>query len=296
MRADALGRATPTLNALARRGLRFENCYCAATLCSPSRNSIITGLFPGQHGVCGNMGEPIVTELRADTYARHLQELGYHTAYVGKHHYIDRSGLEYDLVEDDRLLREYGYHHVWQVGDVVDARHGADRFTRHLADRGLLEEWRSKLGAEYVAGSDPADTTDGYIGESAVRYLQSYEGRRTAVSHRRVRGPARTVLGSGAVREPVRAGGGGRAGGDSRPRALRQRPLRRTGPGPGGQTGRPGDGRSVPPPASRQPGDGGLHRPPDRPPSAGAGGARLAGGHPGGVYLRPRQPPGRSRA
>ena len=176
MRADALGRATPTLNALARRGLRFENCYCAATLCSPSRNSIITGLFPGQHGVCGNMGEPIVTELRADTYARHLQELGYHTAYVGKHHYIDRSGLEYDLVEDDRLLREYGYHHVWQVGDVVDARHGADRFTRHLADRGLLEEWRSKLGAEYVAGSDPADTTDGYIGQSAVRYLQSYEG------------------------------------------------------------------------------------------------------------------------
>jgi arylsulfatase A-like enzyme len=174
MRADALGRATPTLNALARRGVRFENCYCAATLCSPSRNSIITGLFPGQHGVCGNMGEPIATELRADTYARHLQELSYHTAYVGKHHYIDRSGLEYDLVEDDRLLREYGYHHVWQVGDVADARHGADRFTRHLADKRLLEEWRSKVDAAYVAGSDPADTTDGYIGESALRYVQSY--------------------------------------------------------------------------------------------------------------------------
>ena len=176
MRADALGRATPTLNALARRGVRFENCYCAATLCSPSRNSIVTGLFPGQHGVCGNMGEPIAAELRAETYARHLQALGYHTAYVGKHHYIDRSGLAYDLVDDDRLLQSYGYHHVWQVGDVADARNGADRFTRHLADRGLLEEWRSTVGAEYVAGSDPADTTDGYIGTSAVGYLQSYEG------------------------------------------------------------------------------------------------------------------------
>ncbi len=176
MRADALGRAAPTLNALARRGVRFENCYCAATLCSPSRNSIVTGLFPGRHGVCGNMGEPIAAELRADTYARHLQALGYRTAYVGKHHYIDRSGLAYDLVDDDRLLQSFGYHHVWQVGDVADARHGADRFTRHLADRGLLEEWRSDVGAEYVAGSDPADTTDGYIGESAVQYLQSYEG------------------------------------------------------------------------------------------------------------------------
>ena len=132
MRSDALGRATPTLNALARRGVRFENCYCAATLCSPSRNSIVTGLFPGQHGVCGNMGEPIAADLRADTCPRHLQELGYHTAYVGKHHYIDRSGLAYDLVEDDPLLREYGYDHVWQVGDVADARSGADRFTRHL--------------------------------------------------------------------------------------------------------------------------------------------------------------------
>ena len=176
MRSDALGRATPTLNALSRRGVRFENCYCAATLCSPSRNSIVTGLFPGQHGVCGNMGEPIAADLRADTCPRHLQELGYHTAYVGKHHYIDRSGLAYDLVEDDPLLREYGYDHVWQVGDVADARSGADRFTRHLQERGLLAEWRSKVGAEYVAGSDPADTTDGYIGESAVRYLQSYDG------------------------------------------------------------------------------------------------------------------------
>ena len=174
MRPDALGRATPTLNALARWGVRFENCYCAATLCSPSRNSIVTGLFPGQHGVCGNMGEPIAADLRADTYPRHLQELGYHTAYVGKHHYVDRSGLAYDLVEDDPLLREYGYDHVWQVGDVADARSGADRFTRHLQERGLLAEWRSTVGAEYVAGSDPADTTDGYIGESAVRYLQSY--------------------------------------------------------------------------------------------------------------------------
>jgi arylsulfatase A-like enzyme len=174
MRADALGRATPTLNALARRGVRFDNCYCAATLCSPSRNSIITGLFPGQHGVCGNMGEPIGAELRGDTYARHLQELGYHTAYIGKHHYIDRSGLEYDLVQDDRLLQKYGYNHVWQVGDVADTRRGADRFTRHLADKGLLEEWRSKVDAAYVAGSDPADTTDGYIGESALRYVQSY--------------------------------------------------------------------------------------------------------------------------
>lgn len=59
MRADELGQATPHLNRLARRGLRFANCYCAAPLCQPSRSSIITGRDPTQHGFCGNMNEPV---------------------------------------------------------------------------------------------------------------------------------------------------------------------------------------------------------------------------------------------
>ena len=167
MRADALGQATPNLNALAQSGVRFENNYCAAPLCSPSRNSIVCGKHPTGHGVCGNMGEVVSLEERADTYPHRLQSAGYHTAYIGKHHYVDRYGLGVDLVDDDPLIQSFGYDHVWQVGDVAEARHNADRFTRYLEQKGKLTEWRENVSEAYVAQSDLIDTTDGYIGNCA---------------------------------------------------------------------------------------------------------------------------------
>ncbi|MBZ0299709.1 MAG: sulfatase-like hydrolase/transferase, partial [Anaerolineae bacterium] len=78
-RRDALGHSTPNLLALANQGTRFENAYCNAPLCGPSRVSLITGLYPSQHGVCGNQAEPIRDDLRGDTFMHHLQRAGYYT-------------------------------------------------------------------------------------------------------------------------------------------------------------------------------------------------------------------------
>ena len=66
MRADALGKATPNINALARRGVNFENCYTASPVCMPSRNSIITGKFSTMEGI-------IATEtlIAFNTFSRH---------------------------------------------------------------------------------------------------------------------------------------------------------------------------------------------------------------------------------
>ena len=172
MRSDAIGKATPNLNGLMQTGLSFSNCYCASPLCSPSRNSLITGLFPGQHGVCGNMGDPIPEALRHDTYAKHLQASGYSTAYVGKHHYVDRYGLSVDLVDDDELISDYGYDFVWQVGDVAEERHNEDRFTKELSRLGMLDEWRHNVSASYVSEQSPELTTDGHIGDRACAHLQ----------------------------------------------------------------------------------------------------------------------------
>jgi choline-sulfatase len=41
---------TPTMDAIARRGVRFETSYCASTLCCPSRAAIASGLYPHQSG------------------------------------------------------------------------------------------------------------------------------------------------------------------------------------------------------------------------------------------------------
>ncbi len=45
---------TPNLDKLAARGVRFERSYCAFPLCGPSRNSMLTGLYPNSSGILTN--------------------------------------------------------------------------------------------------------------------------------------------------------------------------------------------------------------------------------------------------
>ncbi len=45
---------TPNIDRLAARGVRFERSYCAFPLCGPSRNSMLTGLYPNSSGILAN--------------------------------------------------------------------------------------------------------------------------------------------------------------------------------------------------------------------------------------------------
>ena len=42
---------TPTIDALASKGIRFDQFFCVSPVCSPARASILTGRIPSQHGV-----------------------------------------------------------------------------------------------------------------------------------------------------------------------------------------------------------------------------------------------------
>jgi len=42
---------TPNVQRLAKRGVRFTNAYAASPVCSPTRCSILTGLYPGRVGI-----------------------------------------------------------------------------------------------------------------------------------------------------------------------------------------------------------------------------------------------------
>lgn len=48
------GAKTPNLDRLAARGVLFERAYCTYPLCGPSRNSMLTGLYPNSTGIIGN--------------------------------------------------------------------------------------------------------------------------------------------------------------------------------------------------------------------------------------------------
>jgi arylsulfatase A-like enzyme len=192
LRRDVAGRhdVAPNLNALADRGVEFANAYCASPLCMPSRNCIATGQFPSQHGVCGNMNEPLDAGQRADTYMSHLRDAGYRTALVGKHHFIDSYGLGVDVVDEiDDEIAEYGYDHVHQVLDDGENLHNDDRFTRHLDDIGELERYRRLQGEGADCPYGPENVADGYIGEQSLAFVEEHDGDEPFYLHASFVGP-----------------------------------------------------------------------------------------------------------
>ncbi len=76
--------ATVNIDELARQGVRFDNAYVTSSLCSPSRASFLTGMYPHAHEVTGNLSD-IDPEL-TPTIGMLLQEHGYRTAMIGKWH------------------------------------------------------------------------------------------------------------------------------------------------------------------------------------------------------------------
>lgn len=74
---------TPNIDRLAREGVRFANMFCTTSLCSPSRASILTGLYAHNHGVRDNFTELPTTLAH---WPARLREAGYETAYMGKWH------------------------------------------------------------------------------------------------------------------------------------------------------------------------------------------------------------------
>jgi N-acetylglucosamine-6-sulfatase len=74
---------TPNMDLLARNGVHARNAFVTTALCSPSRASLLTGLYAHRHGVVDN-NNPIPAGLTF--FPQYLQKAGYQTAFVGKWH------------------------------------------------------------------------------------------------------------------------------------------------------------------------------------------------------------------
>ncbi|HID29629.1 MAG TPA: sulfatase, partial [Desulfobacterales bacterium] len=77
---------SPNLDRLAEEGVRFENYFCAATPCSPSRGCIMTGRYAHNNGLTGLVNAGWDMPERETTIVDYLNEAGYNTYQIGFQH------------------------------------------------------------------------------------------------------------------------------------------------------------------------------------------------------------------
>jgi N-sulfoglucosamine sulfohydrolase len=89
---------TPNLDRLAAEGVRFQRAYVAQAGCSQSRASVLTGLYPHQHGQIG-LATWGFRMYRADTpnVPRSLKAAGYRTGMIGKLHINPEAAFPFDF-------------------------------------------------------------------------------------------------------------------------------------------------------------------------------------------------------
>jgi len=121
---------TPALDRLCREGTRFDRAYCPNPTCTPTRASIITGMYPSQHGAW-SLGTKLFEDV--PTVGDMLGKAGYQTSLVGKAHFhplASEPGME--SIECQPTLRDLdfwrGFHGPWYGFEHVETArmHGTE--------------------------------------------------------------------------------------------------------------------------------------------------------------------------
>jgi arylsulfatase A-like enzyme/Tfp pilus assembly protein PilF len=139
LRADHVGTygdtaaATPTIDALAARGVRFDQALTAVPLTGPSHATILTGEYPPVHGVRGNV--TFTLGAAQPTLATLLKRRGYRTAaFVGAYPVAAAFGFGqgFDLFDEH-------FH------ESAEEQQGAERPANEVADAATA--WLRSQGA-----------------------------------------------------------------------------------------------------------------------------------------------------
>ncbi len=165
---------TPNIDRLATRGMLFTQAYAASPLCSPTRGSILTGLYPGRIGIttpCGH--EPAVRleatlAAKAQPYQRALQPTS-----------ASRLKTEYytlaEAFHDDGYVT--GHFGKWHLGQepYSPLQQGFDVDVPHTSGPGPAASYQGpwKFPPQLNFIGQPGENIEDRIAEEAIKFLKT---------------------------------------------------------------------------------------------------------------------------
>lgn len=173
---------TPEIDKLAREGIRFNQFYVNAPVCSPSRVAVTTGQYPPRNGISTVITKRALNlehgikdylSLEAPSIARELSRNGYYTAHIGKWH----MGGGRDI-GDAPLITEYGFDESVTQFEGLGERYLATYETLDLNGDNTrnLEKWSAALGRGEIHWEKRYNIT----GKFVDRAIQAIENAKKA--------------------------------------------------------------------------------------------------------------------
>jgi len=158
---------TPNLDELAESGVVFENAYCTAPVCTPSRSAIMTGKWPHETGcVVNNVSlsedHRCLPEFVGDEYA---------TGHFGKWHLGDEIFPQHGF--EEWIGIEDNYVDYYSEGRPRDAR---SEYHEFLVDQGFEPDINNGTGPgrfsrQFAAGLPEEFSKPKFIADHAIEFL-----------------------------------------------------------------------------------------------------------------------------
>lgn len=205
-RFDAMGfmnpaAVTPNMDKIAANGVHFKNAFVTTSLSSPSRASVLTGMYAHNHGISDNNPNPVAEKL--NYFPQELKKAGYQTGFFGKWHFggveekakagfagfdrwvgllgqgdyypVNMMGDPAKLNIDGKMVEQKGYitdELTDYALDFIDHRDKDKPFMVYLSHKGVHADFlpaprhKDKLkGTQFPVPSTYADTEENYKGK-----------------------------------------------------------------------------------------------------------------------------------
>lgn len=142
--------STPNLDRLTEEGTTFNRAYCPNPTCTPSRSSIITGMYPSQHGAW-TLGTKLLEDRH--TMGEDFLENDYRTSLIGKAHFQQAYSTEkYKSIEAYPTLQDldfwkafdeefYGFEHIELARNHANEQLVGQHYAIWMEEKGF-KNWR----------------------------------------------------------------------------------------------------------------------------------------------------------